>query len=77
MDGENREFLVENLLAATSPEYLESIEEARRDCKLRYVGLPLAEAFARKLKVSGSSTDAGKVKISKKKNNKVDKLCIV
>ncbi|MCL0098981.1 hypothetical protein M1O16_03940 [Dehalococcoidia bacterium] len=44
---------------------------------LRYVGLPLAEAFVRKLKVSGFSTDAGKVKISKKKNNKVDKLCIV
>ncbi len=30
---EEREFLVENLLAATSPEYLESIEEARRDYK--------------------------------------------
>ncbi|MCL0069760.1 hypothetical protein M1N85_03565 [Dehalococcoidia bacterium] len=35
MDGKDTEFLVENLLAATSPEYLESIEEARRDCKYR------------------------------------------
>ncbi|MCD5417633.1 hypothetical protein LR021_04665 [Candidatus Bipolaricaulota bacterium] len=33
MGDEDREFLVENLLAATSPEYLESIEEARRDYK--------------------------------------------
>lgn len=33
MDDEDREFLVENLLAATSPEYLQSIEEARRDYK--------------------------------------------
>ncbi len=28
---EDREFFVENLLAATSPEYLESIREARQD----------------------------------------------
>ncbi len=33
MGDEDREFLVENLLAATSPEYLESIEEARGDYK--------------------------------------------
>jgi hypothetical protein len=33
MDDEDREFLVESLLAATSPEYLQSIEEARRDYK--------------------------------------------
>jgi len=31
MDDEDREFLAENLLVATSPECLESIEEARRD----------------------------------------------
>ncbi len=31
MDREEREHLIENLLAASSPEYLESIEEARRD----------------------------------------------
>lgn len=28
---EDREFFLENILAALSPEYLESIEEARRD----------------------------------------------
>jgi hypothetical protein len=31
LSDEDREFFIENLLAATSPEYLESIEEARRD----------------------------------------------
>lgn len=31
LDEEEREFLIENLLAATSPEYLGSIKEARRD----------------------------------------------
>jgi len=33
MSEEYREFLVENLLAAASPEYLGSIEEARGDYK--------------------------------------------
>ena len=31
LSGADREFLVENLLAATSPEYLESIKEARKN----------------------------------------------
>jgi len=31
MPEEDREWFLENLLAATSPEYLRSIEEARRD----------------------------------------------
>ncbi len=31
LDEEEREHLIENLLAATSPEYLKSIEEARED----------------------------------------------
>jgi len=31
LDDEDREFLIENLLAATSPDYLKSIEEARED----------------------------------------------
>jgi hypothetical protein len=30
---EEKEFFIENLLAATSPEYLESIREARADYK--------------------------------------------
>ena len=29
LDEEHREFLIENLLAATNPDYLHSIEEAR------------------------------------------------
>ena len=33
LDEEDREFFVENLLAALSPEYLKSIEEARKDYK--------------------------------------------
>jgi hypothetical protein len=33
MDEEDREFFVENLLASLSPEYLKSIEEARKDYK--------------------------------------------
>jgi hypothetical protein len=33
LDEEDREFLIENLLAATSPEYLESIKEAREEYK--------------------------------------------
>jgi len=31
LSHEDREFFIENLLAATNPEYLESIDEARRD----------------------------------------------
>jgi hypothetical protein len=31
LDEEDREFLIENLLAATSPDYLGSIEEAREE----------------------------------------------
>ena len=31
LSDEDREFFIENLLAATSPEYLESIDEARKD----------------------------------------------
>jgi len=31
LSDEDREFFIENLLAATSPEYLESIDQARRD----------------------------------------------
>jgi len=33
LSNEDREFFIENLLATTSPEYLESIDEARRDYK--------------------------------------------
>ena len=33
LDREDREFLIENLLAATSQEYLESIKEARGEYK--------------------------------------------
>ena len=33
LSDEDREFFIENLLAATSPEYLESIDEGRRDYK--------------------------------------------
>ena len=39
MDGEDREWFLENLIAATSPEYLKSIQEARDDYRLgRAVG---------------------------------------
>jgi hypothetical protein len=31
LSDEDKEFFIENLLAATSPEYLKSIYEARRD----------------------------------------------
>ena len=31
LSDEDREFFIENLLAATSPEYLKGIDEARRD----------------------------------------------
>jgi hypothetical protein len=33
MEDEEREWFLENLLAATSPDYLESIQEAREDFK--------------------------------------------
>ena len=33
-EDEDREWFLENLLAATSPEYLKSIEEAREDYRL-------------------------------------------
>jgi len=33
LSDEDREFFIENLLVATSPAYLESINEARRDYK--------------------------------------------
>jgi len=33
LDKEDREFFVENLLAALTPEYLKSIEEARQEYK--------------------------------------------
>lgn len=34
MGDEDREWFLENLLAATSPDYLESIREAREDYRL-------------------------------------------
>ena len=37
MDKKKREAFLENLLAATSPEYLRSIREARTDYKARRV----------------------------------------
>jgi len=37
LDPEEREFFIENLLAATSPEYLDSIKEARRDYQAGHV----------------------------------------
>lgn len=41
---EDREFFIENLLAATSPEYLESICQARKDCREGRT-IPYEEAF--------------------------------
>jgi hypothetical protein len=46
LDEEEREFLIENLLAATSPGYLESIKEARRDYEEGHV-VPHNELFAK------------------------------
>jgi hypothetical protein len=37
LSAEDREFFIENLLAATNPEYLESIREARQDYKARRI----------------------------------------
>jgi len=44
LSDEDREFFIENLLAATNPEYLESIDEARRDYREGRV-LPYEELF--------------------------------
>lgn len=33
LSDEDKEFFIENLLAATNPEYLKSIDEARKDYK--------------------------------------------
>ena len=44
LSDEDREFFIENLLAATSPEYLESISEARRDYEEGIV-IPYEEVF--------------------------------
>ena len=41
---EDREFFLENLLAALSPEYLKSIEEARQDYKTGRI-MPHEEVF--------------------------------
>jgi len=41
LSAEDREFFVENLLAATSPEYLRSIEEAREDYRAGRTSSPL------------------------------------
>ena len=43
---EDREFFIENLLAATSPEYLESISQARKDYKAGRT-IPYEEVFKR------------------------------
>ncbi len=44
LDKTEKEFILENLLAALSPEYIESIEEARQDYKEGRV-LPHDEIF--------------------------------
>ena len=44
LSDEDREFFIENLLAATSPEYLESISQARKDYKEGRT-VPHEEAF--------------------------------
>lgn len=43
---QEREFFIENLLAATSPEYLESIKEAREDYRAGRVS-PHEELFGK------------------------------
>ena len=48
LDETEREFLIENLLAATSPDYLKSIEEAREDYRQGRVLSP--EAVFNKVK---------------------------
>jgi len=37
MEKRKREAFLEDLIAATSPEYLSSIREARADCKMRRI----------------------------------------
>jgi len=44
LNDEDREFFIENLLAATSPEYLKSIDEARRDYRERKT-IPYEKVF--------------------------------
>lgn len=44
ISDEDREWFLENLLAATSPDYLESIKEARKDYQGRQT-LGLGEVF--------------------------------
>jgi len=44
LSDEDREFFIENLLAATSPEYLESISQAREDYKKGRT-IPYEEVF--------------------------------
>jgi hypothetical protein len=44
LDDEDREFFIENLLAATSPEYLKSISQARKDYKEGKT-IPFEKAF--------------------------------
>ena len=44
LNDEDREFFIENLLAATSPEYLKSISQARKDYKEGKT-VPFEEAF--------------------------------
>jgi hypothetical protein len=46
LSPEDREFFIENLVAATNPEYLQSIKEAREDYKVRRV-TSHAELFKR------------------------------
>jgi len=47
LDEEDRELFIENLLAALSPEYLKSIEEARKDYREGRV-IPHDEIFPMK-----------------------------
>ncbi len=44
LSRQDREFFIESLLAATSPEYLRSIREAREDYRAGKT-VPLTEAF--------------------------------
>jgi hypothetical protein len=45
LNMEDREFLIENLLAATSPDYIHSVEEARVDYRHDRV-LPHSKVFS-------------------------------
>ena len=49
LNPEEREFFIENLLAATSPEYIESIKEARKDYRAGRV-VTHEELFIKELK---------------------------